>query len=207
VPGFETALAAFPEAPGPGRLPIVIAAHGAGDSPEWQCRIYRELLGAFGVVLCPAGPRLSRQGDGRFFPEHHTLERIVLATLNALVKAFPGAVDPERVVYTAYSQGATMGALMLPPHGGLFRRLALVEGGYSEWTASRARRYAETGGERVLFACGTRTCLKAAERSSAILVRAGVESRVVSDLASGHTYGGGIGERMAEVLPWLLEGL
>lgn len=206
VPGFETAIAAFPER-GAGLLPIVIAAHGAGDSPEWQCRVYRELLGSFGVVLCPAGPRLSRGSEGRYFPEHFTLERVVLATLSALVDAFPDAVDAKRVVYTGYSQGATMGALMLPAHGSPFRRLALVEGGYSEWTQARARRYAETGGERVLFACGTQTCTRAAERSSALLVRAGVDSRVVSDHESGHTYGAGVGQRVTANLPWLLEGL
>ncbi len=55
------------------------------------------------------------------------------------------------MLYAGFSQGATMGALMLVDHAQEVKRLVLVEGGFADWNVARARAFRERGGERVLF--------------------------------------------------------
>lgn len=204
--GFRPAIVALPrswERPRPG----LVAAHGAGDGPGYQCAFWRELLEAGAFVLCPAGVPFGKSPEeGYFFRNHHELEREVLAAVQALRDAFPETLDPGPLVYTGYSQGATMGALMLIEHGDLFSRLALIEGGYSEWNVSRAQKFAASGGQRVLFACGIGSCKKKADASASALARANVLVRVEHAPGGGHTYGGAVGERVRGALPWLFEG-
>lgn len=205
VPGFRPARVALPadlRRPRPGW----VAAHGAGDGPSWQCAFWRELLEARAFVLCPAGVPLGKTpDDGYFFRNHHELEREVLAAVEALRAAYPDALDPGPLVYAGYSQGATMGSLMLAAHGVSFDRLVLVEGGYGEWTVGSARRFAASGGQRVLFACGITTCKKKAELSAQALERAGISTRVVHAPGGGHTYGGSVGREVRGALGWILE--
>jgi hypothetical protein len=107
--------------------------------------------------------------EGFFFRNHHELEREVLAAVDALRQAFSGSLDPGPLVYTGYSQGATMGALMLVGHGETFPRIALVEGGYSEWNVSIGKKFEASGGQRVLFACGGSGCKTKADASATTL--------------------------------------
>jgi predicted esterase len=181
-------------------------AHGAGDTPDALCGTFRDLVGDRGVILCPAGPRIAWNAEGRYFPDHFALERIVLASLEALAAAYPGAVDRASVVYGGYSQGATMGALMLPSHGAELPRLLLVEGGFDEWTVARAAAFHEGGGRRVLFACGREQCRAHAEHAATWLRSGGVEARVVARVGSGHTYGGAVAEAVRSAFTWLVEG-
>lgn len=203
VPGFEPAVLSFP-ATRRTREPVLVAAHGAGDVPAEQCRAWREILGDRGIILCVAGPRVAVHSEGRYFPDHFALERIVFASLESFRRAFPEIAAADRVVYAGYSQGATMGALMLPEHGATCPRLALVEGGFDGWSLRRAQAFATNGGARVLFACGTRHCRERAEASAATLRHAGVAARVVSDLSAGHTYGGAVAHVLAKSIDWLL---
>ena len=99
-----------------------------------------------------------------------------------------------------------MGAQMIVPHAAAFPRLILVEGGYSEWNVPRGKAFRDNGGIRILFACGTAHCEKAARRSSAWVERGGVATRVESDPRAGHTYGGSVAERVRGALEWVLEG-
>jgi predicted esterase len=203
VPGFETAVVSFPpSAPFP--QPVLIATHGAGDTPTQMCELWRELLGDRGVVLCPAGPKMYPHEEGRYYPDHHALERITFAALHALGERYGDMADTERAVYTGYSQGATMGALMIPPHGAECPRLVLVEGGFADWSTERATTFEKSGGNRALFVCGRRQCKDGAEQSAAWLRHAGIPSHVVAHVGEGHVI------RVALVagpeLEWLLEG-
>lgn len=206
VPGFRPAVVSLPKdfrRPRPG----LVAAHGAGDGPWWQCELWRELIGARGFVLCPAGvPFTKDPNTGYFFRNHYELEKEVLAAVEALRSAFPDELDPGPFVYTGYSQGATMGALMLVERGELFPRIALIEGGYAEWNVNIARKYLGSGGERVLFACGIRTCKTKADRSASWIEQGGLVARVEYAEGAGHTYGGAVAERVFHALDWLLEG-
>lgn len=37
------------------RRPVLVAAHGAGDRPEWQCALWRGIVKDRAFVLCPRG--------------------------------------------------------------------------------------------------------------------------------------------------------
>lgn len=202
VPGFGSALVVLPATREP--RPLLVGAHGAGDSPEWQCETWRRMVRDM-VVLCPRGvPFSSRPDPGYFFRNHHELEAEVLAAVAALREAHGSRVAPGPGIYTGYSQGATMGALMVVRHGDLFDRLVLVEGGYSEWNVPIAKRYAASGGKRVLVACGTEHCRRRAEASVTHLIRGGVQARLEYAAGAGHIYGGAVAEQVVAAWPWLL---
>jgi predicted esterase len=203
VPGFEAAIVSFPpSAPFP--QPVLIATHGAGDTPTQMCELWRSILGDRGVMLCPAGPRMYAREEGRYYPDHHALERITFAALGALHDRYADAADTERVVYTGYSQGATMGALMIPPHGGECPRLVLVEGGFGDWSMERATTFRKSGGTRALFVCGRQHCKDGAERSAAWLRGAGVPAHIVAHVGEGHVIH--VALVAGPELDWLLEG-
>lgn len=204
VPGFDAAIVSFPSGDA-SHEPVLVAAHGAGDNPVWQCETWREILGDRAIILCLSGPREMPRSDARYFPDHFALEKIAFASVEALRRALPEPSRARRVVYTGYSQGATMGALMIVTHGDTCPRLVLVEGGFDGWTLGRAEKFKRSGGERVLFACGTGHCRKRAEASAQTLVKAGVDARVVADLSGGHNYGGPIASAVKEAFAWLVE--
>jgi predicted esterase len=187
--------------------PLLIATHGAGDTPAWQCQLWQQLIGARGFVLCPAGVPFSRsRNSGYFYRNHHLLEREVLAAVKALRTAYAGRVDTEAAVYTGYSQGATMGALMVVNHAAEFSRLVLIEGGHHEWNVTVAKKYKRGGGQRVLFACGVRYCKRGADKSAGYLDTAGVPARVEYVEGAGHIYDGPVAERVLASFEWLVEG-
>lgn len=205
VEGYEPAVVSWPAEPRPVE-PLVVATHGAGGGPEWQCRAWRSFIGERGVVLCPAGRRMGGAYEGYYYPNHHVLERIVLAALAALKARHGERVDTRDSVYSGYSQGATMGSHMIVDHAETFTRLVLIEGGFSEWNVSRGIMFKKHGGQRVLFACGTRRCQRAAARSAEWLSQAGLRTRVVTDPTAGHTYGGAVGGLVNEAFGWVVQG-
>jgi pimeloyl-ACP methyl ester carboxylesterase len=205
VEGFEPALVSVPEPRGT-KEPVLVAVHGAGDGPEWECRAWREFLGERGVILCPAGKPLGGDYGGHFHPDHFALEKLVVASVAALESAFGDALADGPMVYAAYSQGATMGALMIVGHAVRFSRLILVEGGFSEWNVARGLEFRKGGGQRVLFACGTNHCRRKAERSVEWLQKAGLEARLETDVRAGHTYGGPVGVLLSRTFDWVVSG-
>jgi predicted esterase len=205
VEGFGAAIVVAPlsdEA-----LPMLVAAHGAGDTPEWQCQHWGGVARGRYYVLCPRGLPLERGSDSAFFyPDHLALEREVVAMLRAARSTFGARLAAKGGIYTGYSQGATMGALMVVDHGAEFQHLVLVEGGSGDWTLGRARRFQATGGRSVAIVCGTPGCASRGKRSQALLERAGLRARVEHVEGGGHTYVGGVGDRARELLDgWLLE--
>jgi predicted esterase len=206
VPGFGNALVVVPA--GNEARPLLLAAHGAGDSPRWQCRHWDAAVRGRFIILCPRGVALSSGDDpGYFFRNHLELEREVTAALAALKKELGARISPSDGVYSGYSQGATMGALMVVAHGADFPHLVLVEGGSGDWTSGRAKQFRETGGKSVAIVCGTPNCAKRGERSVAILEKAGLRARVEHVEQGGHVYDGRVGERATELLDgWVFGG-
>ena len=153
VPGFGDAVVV--STTGGPALPLLLAAHGAGDGPEWQCEHWGKVFATRFVILCPRGLSLGKGDSGYYFKDHFALEREVLAAVTAARSALGDAMLAEGGTYIAYSQGATMGALMLVEHGALFPHLVLIEGGSGEWTPGRAKRFHATGGKSVAIVCGT----------------------------------------------------
>lgn len=206
VAGHLDAVVALPAANGP--QPILFATHGAGGAPEYHCAAWRRQLGERGIVVCPRGAMINRRigpDAGFYYPNHFALEKEVLATVESFEAAYAAQILPESYVYAGYSQGATMGALMLPAHAGRFKRVVLVEGGFDAWALSSARHFARSGGERVAFVCGVAACHRGAENSVRLLARADVSARNWHAPGAGHTYLGAVADRIQEAFRWLVD--
>lgn len=207
VTGHLDAVVALPAANG--RQPVLVATHGAGGAPEHHCAAWRHQLGERGIVVCPRGAMVNRlvgPDAGFYYPDHFALEKEVLATLESFEAAYSARILPESYVYAGYSQGATMGALMLPAHAGRFKRVLLVEGGFDEWALSSARHFAHSGGERVAFVCGVAACNRGAEKSAQVLARAELLTLSRHAPGAGHTYLGAVADRIQEAFRWLVDG-
>lgn len=199
VPDFEPAVLVVPK--GSAALPLLVATHGAGGEPEWECERWGRVAKSRFVLLCPRGVPLRRGQEGSYFyPDHHALEREVTASVSAARQALGARLLPVGSVYVGYSQGATMGSLMLVDHGDEFSHLLLIEGGSADWTAARAARFRATGGQSVFIVCGTKPCGDRATRAKPVLERAGLraEVRVVPD--GGHTELGPVGDEAEKLL-------
>ncbi len=207
IPGFEPAIVSLPEGSRVG-APLLVATHGAGGNADWHCAHWRALTTARGYVLCLAGKRMiadHKVQSGYYYPDHHALGRELEAALTAFREAYPRA-DVSEPVFAGYSQGASMGALVLASREPTFARAALVEGGFAEWNVTQAKRFHARGGQRVLFACGRRHCASLAERAVGWLKEAEVDAMAVHAVGAGHTPAGAVAAKTAEVLPWLFAG-
>jgi predicted esterase len=203
VEGFEPAIAVLPRTTE--KVPLVIAAHGAGGSPEWQCDHWARIVRERAIVLCPRGRRISSKYEGSYYyPDHLELGREFEAMLSAARARFAERILPGAGIYTGFSQGATMGALMIVDHGRDFPFLLLIEGATAEFSAARARTFKSSGGERVEYVCGGAWCAGRAERMVSTLKRAGLEAELSHVQGGGHTDDGRVGERAAELFEALL---
>lgn len=194
-----------PEGAGP--HPVFFVTHGAGGDADDDCKYWGEFLGPEVALVCLRGAPLYRKEPWRgwYYPDHLALEEWTLAAV-VEVKARLGArVAASGWTYAGYSQGATMGALMLVNHGGQFSRAIFVEGGVGGWTYARVTRYRESGGERVLFVCGTRGCANGAGRAARELEEAGVPARALVAEGAGHAFDGALWRELAVGLGWLRE--
>jgi len=144
--------------------------------------------------------------DGEYYPDHPALERETFAALAALREKFPSRIAEGPVYYAGFSQGATMGALMLVEHASEITRLVLVEGGFADWNVARARDFHARGGERVLFVCGRKECAEPAKNAADWFIRAGVKASVEYVPGAGHTHEGPVEARIFARFPWLIEG-
>ncbi len=209
VEGFGQAVASLPLG-ARGRRPVVIATHGNYDRPEWQCQVWREIVGDRAFVLCPRGtqrPDSPSADDIRFtYGSNQSLEREVDAALAALAARFPDHVDAAQPVYTGFSLGAIMGVSIASRRPSTYPRAVLVEGGHDKWTPAAAKAFVEGGGRRVLFVCSQRWCAGDARLAASRLARAGAEVKVVQGPDVGHRYDGPTAETTKKALPWLLEG-
>jgi predicted esterase len=212
VPNHYDAVVSLP-AGATSRRPIIVVAHGAGDRPEWQCELWRRIVQNRAFILCPRGfptnPYVPPQLTGYFYPTHLALGREISLALEALHERWSDYVDLDAPAYAGFSQGAIMGANLLPNHPARFARAALVEGGYGlfdEWSVPAAQRFHRRGGRRVLLACGRAKCVADARASMRWLALGGVEVRMVHAVGAGHSYGGAMEREVARAFAWLIEG-
>ncbi|HWA71357.1 MAG TPA: hypothetical protein VG937_03435 [Polyangiaceae bacterium] len=203
VPGFQAATLAVPRGDAPFRL--VVAAHGAGGDPDATCSSWARRTRGRALIACPRGRAMSElEPHGFYYPDHHALEAEVLALVAASETRYAPRLVNDGAVYSGFSQGATMGALFLPARAARFSVLVLTEGGYGEWTRRTAQRFRTTGGERVLFVCGTRHCAASVAKSARVLESAGVTVRTETVSGGGHTDRGPVGERLDALVDWAL---
>ena len=193
--------------------PVLVVTHGALGLTRPYCEMWRGIVGDRAFVLCPRGARMSPylpdDVSGHFYPSHLYLADEVTAALAALHARYGERVDLRAPVYAGFSQGANMGALVLPDHPARFARAALVEGGvgeYLEWNVAVAARWHEAGATRVLFACGRHDCAEAARQSRHALRLGGLESALVYVGGAGHHWDGPMQRALEDSFAWLVEG-
>lgn len=193
-----------------GKRPLVIATHGNYDRPEWQCEVWRDIVGDAAFVLCPRGvarPDSPSRDDIRFtYESNKALGREVEAALSALSARFPDHLDAKEPLYTGFSLGAIMGVSIAARAPDRFPRMVLIEGGHDKWTRETAVTYAKGAPKRVLFVCSQPHCAADAKIAGARLTRAGAAVRVARGSNVGHRYDGPTAEETKRALPWVLEG-
>ncbi len=191
--------------------PVLVAAHGAGDRPEWQCEYWRRIVGNRAFVACPRGaaiyPYGPPQDTGYYYRGHPALGQEISCMLEALRARYPEYVDLREPVFAGYSQGAIMGALLLANHPARFARAVLIEGGYGgfqEWNIAVARQWQHQGAQRVLMACGRLSCVQQARLTAYYFRRGGLAARILYAAGAGHTYSGNIEKQVREEFDWLV---
>jgi predicted esterase len=187
--------------------PLMVVAHGAGDGPQWHCAFWATVVEDAAFIACLRGRPLDSSGQRFYFPQHHDLDDRVGATFAAFERQYGARWTHANSVYVGYSQGATMGALLMPNRGSDFDAVLLIEGGYEQWPVKNAREFRESGGDRVFFACGTATCERGARRSVQWLERAKVEAQQQTAEGAGHSPAGAVGELSVFGLAWLVRDL
>ena len=209
VPGHGDAIVILPL--GATRLrPIVVALHGLWDRPEWQCAAWNPVIHGRAFVLCPRGtPGRGATSDDPHLTYTHAeaMAKEVDDAIDALRAAYPPYVDPGPIVYTGFSLGAIYGVSCVAASPKRFPRVILVEGGHEAWSPKRARAFAENGGERIVFICGSDDCPIAAGRAIGRLATAGMKDvRIHTVKGAGHTYGGFVFDEARAEIEWALEG-
>jgi len=208
VDGFPDAVVSVPLGATSPR-PVVVATHGMWDFPEGLCDDQRWIFRDRAWVVCPRGRPLP---DRTFrYDSADSLRREIDADVRSLAARYPGYVDDGAMLYTGFSLGAILGVAIITREPARFPRAVLIEGGEDKWTQALAARYARAGGQRVLFACGLRGRVPAAQQAASMLGRAGVDARVVLGKLPDagqfiHWYNGPIADETLAAAPWLLGG-
>jgi predicted esterase len=211
VPGFQPAVVSLPLGTRDLR-PVLVAAHGNFDRPEWQCEIWREIVRDAGFVLCPRGVR---RDDTLHYPKDYVryqyrsnaqLEKEIVAGLAALRARYPGRVDPGTLVYTGFSQGAIMGVPIVKRAPASYPRVVLLEGGTGGLDGATIKALARGGCKRILLACGQPGCARAAGHVAKQLEAAGIGARVLYSGNVGHSYAELVSRQVRAELVWLVEG-
>jgi hypothetical protein len=202
VAGFQPALLFSPA--GAAVRPLVVAAHGAGGSADWECEYWRRLTRGRAFVLCLQGTPLGGSYAGYYYRDHRALNREFVAAERAARDAEPRILAGSGL-YAGFSQGATMGVPILAEHAAAFPYAVLIEG-FTSWNVPGGRRFTRAGGRRILIACGSKECAAVGKTSERWLQASGAQVRLGHAAGAGHTPAGAVMELVASALPWLLEG-
>ncbi len=208
VDGFPNAIVSAP--PDGSAKPLLVAVHGAADTPARHCDIWNRALGTRGFALCLRGKKYS--GDEPtpeqtyYFPSHRWLLDNLNAATAALKARFGDRVDTDGAVYVGYSQGAIMGGEIITPAPQRFPRAVLVEGGSDSWNIPRSRTFRKGGGERILLLCGVKRCADRAIRAGHHLKGAAIHTRVLHTPGAGHAFAGPVLKAALDNFEWVVDG-
>ena len=208
VPDFQPAVVSVPSGVRAAH-PVAVALHGNFDRPEWQCEVFRPVIGDTGFLLCPRGKArrdVPKSLDRWEYQSGKAVAAELDAALAALGQRFGDRVDPGPVVFIGFSLGAIYGAPIVQKNPERFPRAVFVEGGHNAWTPRSAKKFAEEGGQRLLLVCGQAPCLTNAQRLTSKLTNAGLPSRSGGSAKAGHTYDGEVAAAVKAAFPWLVEG-
>ncbi len=143
-------------------------------------------------------------GDAFYYKNHYALRDELAAALTAARARVP-RMAVSGGIYAGFSQGASMGSLVVAAQAPQLPYVVLIEG-FEQWNIALGRSFARNGGKGVLFACGTAQCATKAEKSTSALLHTTVRGRAKHAVGAGHTSVGAVQAAVAENLAWLVEG-
>jgi predicted esterase len=187
-------------------VPLYVVLHGNFDRPEWQCEVWRGIVGDGAFVLCPRGvPRsdVAARLDRWTYAALARTEAEVEAAVSALESELGAYLAPGKRVLAGFSLGASHAAGLLRKRARGFIRAVLIEGGDRAWAGASAKAYAAQGGVAVLFGCAQSVCRARAAQAAKTLEAAGIAAKVADAGDVGHTYDGRVAEVVAAELDWL----
>ena len=185
--------------------PVIVAVHGAMDHPSYMCSAWRVIADAYAFVVCPAG---RAAGDLYVWSSGEMIDSAIGAALAAARARYGDRMIDAPMVYTAFSQGATLAASVLTkPKSAHFARASLIEGGYHTLEDGYAAAFKKAGGERVLYTCAQGGCVGSFGASKAALTAVGIPVKVESPGPFGHSMVPPVRASLNAALPWLTEGL
>ena len=208
VPGARPAVVSLPLGATTAR-PVAVALHGNFDRPEWQCEVWRGIIGSRGFILCPRGvPRrdVPASADRWEYGTVDAVEKEIDAGLAALASRYGAHVDTGPVLLIGFSLGAIYGSPIAQRRPERFPRVVIAEGGIARWTRANARVFAAKGGLRLFIACGQAGCLAQAKTLGPALEKVGLPTRSGGHPKAGHTYDGEVSAAVAREFSWLVEG-
>ncbi len=170
-------------ATGTGALPLIVALHGYGGTPEPLAELYRAAATRLGAILVvPRGQEVVGQGFGWGIVEQ--AEELVLRAIARTAAERP--VGP--VVLTGFSQGAGVALTLAARYPERFAGVVAVAGFFEERLAPLPERVAP-GFPRFCFLNGERDEAAANNRHAAdLLQRSGAATRVRIYPGLGHEY-------------------
>ena len=115
-----------------GPRPVILAAHGAEDRPDWACSEWRATVGGFAWVLCPQGVPLR---TGYAWPSAEAIAKQGFEARDALRAHYPAYVADGPMLLAGFSQGATLASAVVAAHPGDFDRVVMVEAGHTPISA------------------------------------------------------------------------
>lgn len=205
VPSHAAAVAVLPLG-ATSKRPVLVAAHGRDDLVEPLCETFGSVVQARGFVVCSCGDRSSVRPGAWTWRDEDALADELDAAFQALRARFPDHVDDGPLVFAGFSLGSFHGVDVVTRAPERTPRVVLIEGGHDPWNADRVSRFAERGGQRVLFVTGQAVNEARSRRAASELTEAGVGARVVHVEGAGHVYSGEVRDRMAEAFDWVVEG-
>jgi predicted esterase len=205
VTGFQPAVVSVPVSTQRPR-PIVLALHGNYDRPEWQCGVWNQVVRERAFVLCPRG--IPRRGapaaaDRWEYASARAMKSEIEPAVAALRTRFAEFVADGPLLFIGFSLGAGYGAPLVQAAPELYSRVVFIEGGASAWNVAAAKRFAKTGGKKLILACGQAGCLAQVKQLGPALTRAGLDTRVGGSANAGHTYDGPVAQVVSDNWDWL----
>jgi predicted esterase len=182
--------------------PVVVAIHGLGDRPEWECGAWRAVFGPRPFIVCPHGEAWTV--NYRWRSSDH-VRAAIDELLDASQARFGAYMDREHAVYAGFSQGAILGARVVRGDPQRFPYVILQEGFPDDLgSPGYAGAYKRGGVRRVLLGCSQGGCVGKRAPIRDVFVRAGVDSRVNYAGNQGHTINEAVFASLRRDLPWLL---
>ncbi len=159
--------------------PVLIVL--SDGQPEASCSAWRGVSQGYGFVLCP---RLTAMDSGSA-PDFATTEKTLRGSLRVLHRVFGDRISPGPVVLVGQGTAASLAPRLAKQEPAYFERLALVDGGFDEWSSGLATIFSKQGGKRALFFCSRPGCATPARDAAVLTQRAGARARSASAADGG----------------------